>query len=182
MDLPHQSQLHSSLCQPQGKLTQVEVRGLRWDGEGRGLGKHLTTNCGCRTDRAALHLLKGFTVAVHVSLENKAFYTNEHVNVQKVKWEDQYNLHIFTSLGRPPGFIAMAFTNSGETQRTGERTDTSGPSSKLFWYWPSLVGVVWQGRVAGSLRDTVCGAETTRTSTVNTKKVCPRANASPSTG
>lgn len=52
-----------------GELTQVEVRGLRRDGEGRGLGKHLTTNCGCRTDWAAVHLLKGLTVAVHVSLE-----------------------------------------------------------------------------------------------------------------
>lgn len=78
----------------------------------------------------------------------------------------QSNLYIFTSLGRPPGFIAMAFTNSGETQRTGERTETSGPSSELFWHWPSLVGVVWRGSVADSSKDAVrvCGAETTCTS------------------
>lgn len=61
-------ELHSAVCQPEGELTQVEVRGLRRDGEGRGLGKHLTTNYGCRTDGATLQLLEGLTVAVHVSL------------------------------------------------------------------------------------------------------------------
>lgn len=63
-------ELHSAFCQPEGKLTQVEVRGLRRDGECRGLGKHLTTNYGCGTDgRPIIHLLEGFPVAVHVSLE-----------------------------------------------------------------------------------------------------------------
>lgn len=61
--------LHSAFCQPEGKLTQVEVRGLRRDGEGRGLGKHLTTNCGGGTDGPTIHLLEGLPVAVHVSLE-----------------------------------------------------------------------------------------------------------------
>lgn len=70
-----------------------------------------------------------------------------------------------TSLGRPPGFIAMALTNSGETQRMGERTGTSGEgsSSGLFWHWPSLV-MRRRGRVVGSSKDTVraCTPETTR--------------------
>lgn len=68
-----------------------------------------------------------------------------------------------TSLGRPPGFIAMAFTNSGETQRTGERTWTSGPSSETFWPWSSLVGVLRWGRVVDSSKDKVraCTPETT---------------------
>lgn len=59
-----------------------------------------------------------------------------------------------TSLGRPPGFIAIALTNSGETQRTGERTGTSGdgPSSEPFCCWPSLV-MRRRGRVVGSSRD-----------------------------
>lgn len=51
------------------ELTQVEVRGLRQNGEGRGLGEHLTTNCGCRTIRASVHFLKCLPVAVHVSLQ-----------------------------------------------------------------------------------------------------------------
>lgn len=70
-----------------------------------------------------------------------------------------------TSFGRPPGFIAMALTNSGETHRMGERTGTSGEglSSEPFWYWPSLV-MRWRGRVAGSSKDAVraCTPETTR--------------------
>lgn len=63
------SELHSASGQPDGGLTQVEVRGLRRDGEGRGLGKHLTTNYGCRTDGSSFHFLEGLPVAVHIFLE-----------------------------------------------------------------------------------------------------------------
>lgn len=56
------------ISQPGGQLTQIEVRGLRRDGEGGSFRKHLTTNCGCRTDGATIHLLEGLAVAVHVSL------------------------------------------------------------------------------------------------------------------
>lgn len=52
-----------------------------------------------------------------------------------------------TSLGRPPGFMAIALTNSGETHRMGERTGTSEPSSER----PSLV-MQRRGR-AGSSKD-----------------------------
>ncbi len=43
----------------------------------------------------------------------------------------------FTSLGRPPGFIAIVLASSGEMQRMGERTELPrvGLSS---WERPSL--------------------------------------------
>lgn len=76
--------------------------------------------------------------------------------LMKQREREKKNIHVpkcinSTSLGRPPGFNAMALTNSGETQRTGERTAASGeePSSGPFWYWPSLV-MRRRGRVAGS--------------------------------
>lgn len=62
-------EFHSAYSQPEGRLTQVEVRGLRRDGEGRGLGEHLTTNSGRGADLASIQLLKGLSVAVDVSLE-----------------------------------------------------------------------------------------------------------------
>lgn len=74
-------ELHSAPCQPEGELTQVEVRGLRWDGEGRGLGKHLTTNCGWRKYGATIHLLEGLSVTVHVSLESRAI-TQKNTDVK----------------------------------------------------------------------------------------------------
>lgn len=78
------SELHKALGQPQGELTQVEVRGLWRNGKCRGLGEHLTTNCGCRANGAAVHLLEGLAVAVHVSLEggNNSMTDQIHHSVQ----------------------------------------------------------------------------------------------------
>lgn len=80
-------ELHKVHSQPQGKLTQVEVRGLRRNGKCRGLGKHLTTNCGCWANGATVHLLKGLAVAVHVSLEGKRNSMTDQIqqSVQKFK-------------------------------------------------------------------------------------------------
>lgn len=58
-----------------------------------------------------------------------------------------------TSFGLPPGFMAMALTNSGETQRTGERTGASAEgSSSTFCSWLSL-GTRRRGSVAASSTD-----------------------------
>lgn len=55
-----------------------------------------------------------------------------------------------TSFGLPPGFMAMALTNSGETQRTGERTGASVEgSSSAFCSWLSLTRRC-RGNVAAS--------------------------------
>lgn len=71
-------EFHSALSQPEGRLTQVEVRGLRRDGEGRGLGEHLTTNSGRGADWATFQLLKGLSVAVHVSLMEEKTRKHTH--------------------------------------------------------------------------------------------------------
>lgn len=94
-------EIHSALCQPEGELTQVEVWGLWRDGEGRGLGKHLTTNCGCRTDGAAIHLLKGLPVAVHVSLESRV--TKRPIIVPSKEWKTYPRMFAFYLLRSPSG-------------------------------------------------------------------------------
>lgn len=46
---------------------------------------------------------------------------------------------LYTSLGCPPGFIAIVLTNSGDTGFNGEHTPRAALSFWLLRYWLSLV-------------------------------------------
>lgn len=137
------------------ELTQVEVRGLWRDGEGRGLKRNLTAGAAVGTDWR-LRLLESLPVTVHLSLERQGTQrTRPHVQ-KKHAGTNAFRKHSsekvekrpgtvkqcpLTSLGRPPGLRAMVLANSGDTHRTGERIALLSTGSPLwpFWYCPSLV-------------------------------------------
>lgn len=84
-------ELHSAHQSAGGQLTQIEVRGLRRDGEGGSFRKHLTTNCGCRTDGATIHLLEGLAVAVHVSLGAEQLHEKTDMSAcNQKKWRSMF--------------------------------------------------------------------------------------------
>lgn len=78
--------------------------------------------------------------------------TETVIAVREKMWKVVLKCAFSTSFGRPPGFIAMALTNSGETHRIGERSGTSGDVLSSGPFWPSLV-MRRRGAAVGSSKD-----------------------------